>query len=789
MRKYYFKSIIVLSLLFVSNLTFSQITLFVDATRPDNSSAGTSWNTAKKDLQAAINIANSGDQIWVKAGTYLPTQDPFGNSSPVNNRDKTFFLKNGVKIYGGFSGTETLLSQRNWMTNITILSGDLGTPNVLSDNAYHVVLSVNLGNATLLDGVTVTKGYATAIGSSTINVGGRTIERFHGGGIFNSYSSTNFSNCTVSFNSADCTNTDNDAVGAGVNNYISTSTFTNCIIDNNSFLVGGASFGVFGAGMAIIGGNCSIIKCVFSNNTSGSGFLDASRGGALFLSGTSNIENSVFYNNSCQNGAAFFFGGAGSNLSTITNCTIANNTSSFAGTGYQGFSKATFRNSIFWNNSPTSSGVNGRNEIYSNETNTVNQPTFINCIIRDALGSPLAVTNANITNCITSNPLFSNSSDGNGVDNLWRTVDDGLTIQSSSPARNFGVSGGVVPTTDIIGNSRDSQPDLGAYEFQNPCVVPTAYNVGGGGAYCVGGPGQAVTLSGSETGVSYQLKNNGNNVGSIINGTGSALNFGNQTAIGTYSVTATRVVGGCSSTMNGTVSITVNPNVTPTFSAVSPICSGETLSALPTTSNNGITGTWSPALNNTATTEYTFTPTSGQCATTTTLMITVNTTSTPTGDSIQSFSVDNLNDVTLGDLITQPSNVIWYATLLDALSQVNALPLGTILENGENYFAVSVVNGCPSEPFEVTVNVTLGVNTFDNLSIVVYPSPTKGSVHLNSKINIINISVINTTGQILTKQEVNSNSYVIDLSELANSIYYLRLELEKGSTTIKVVKN
>ena len=74
------------------------------------------------------------------------------------------------------------------------------------------------------------------------------------------------------------------------------------------------------------------------------------------------------------------------------------------------------------------------------------------------------------------------------------------------------------------------------------------------------------------------------------------------------------------------LSITVNPNVIPTFTAVAPICYGDPLTALPTTSNNYITGTWSPALNNLATTTYTFTPTAGQCATTTTLTITVNST-------------------------------------------------------------------------------------------------------------------------------------------------------------------
>ena len=79
-----------------------------------------------------------------------------------------------------------------------------------------------------------------------------------------------------------------------------------------------------------------------------------------------------------------------------------------------------------------------------------------------------------------------------------------------------------------------------------------------------------------------------------------------------------------------TQTITVNPIVTPIFTQVSPICSGGSLSALPTTSNNGITGTWSPVLNNTATTTYTFTPTAGLCATPTTMAITVNPNVTPT---------------------------------------------------------------------------------------------------------------------------------------------------------------
>lgn len=75
--------------------------------------------------------------------------------------------------------------------------------------------------------------------------------------------------------------------------------------------------------------------------------------------------------------------------------------------------------------------------------------------------------------------------------------------------------------------------------------------------------------------------------------------------------------------VNGTV--TVAANTTPNFTAVSAICAGTNLSPLPTTSTNNISGTWSPALNNSQTTTYTFTPNAGVCATNSTMTITVNT--------------------------------------------------------------------------------------------------------------------------------------------------------------------
>jgi large repetitive protein len=111
-----------------------------------------------------------------------------------------------------------------------------------------------------------------------------------------------------------------------------------------------------------------------------------------------------------------------------------------------------------------------------------------------------------------------------------------------------------------------------------------------------------------------------------ITGTWSPATVSNTTT-GTYNFTPT--AGQCAS--GTTVAVTVNPNVTPSFNPIPPICSGAAAPALPGTSTNGITGTWSPAtVNNTASGTYTFTPTAGQCASSTTLSVTVNPATTPT---------------------------------------------------------------------------------------------------------------------------------------------------------------
>jgi gliding motility-associated-like protein len=158
------------------------------------------------------------------------------------------------------------------------------------------------------------------------------------------------------------------------------------------------------------------------------------------------------------------------------------------------------------------------------------------------------------------------------------------------------------------------------------------------------------------------------------------------------------------------MTITVNPaNTVPVFTAIPPICPGGFLFPLSTTSMNSITGTWSPALNNSATTTYTFTPDAGQCATTATTIIIVDemdfqikgncdnnnfvfTVSDPDGTfdfDTADFIWKNENGVTIGS--NQPS--LNASDYLNSTAEIELLPLVFSV-------TVSTGSGCTkTEPF------------------------------------------------------------------------------------------
>jgi len=145
--------------------------IYVNKKAPGNNT-GMSWDNAYRSIQSTLQRArqNCGSEIWVAAGTYRPSKrtDP-------NSYSATFLLVDGVGIYGGFAGNETSREQRNYITNQTILNGDLNNDgdNDGTSDARHVVTASNVGYTTIIDGFIVTKGdwsgiYCCNGGSPTI---------------------------------------------------------------------------------------------------------------------------------------------------------------------------------------------------------------------------------------------------------------------------------------------------------------------------------------------------------------------------------------------------------------------------------------------------------------------------------------------------------------------------------------------------------------------------------------------------------------------------------------------
>lgn len=117
--------------------------------------------------------------------------------------------------------------------------------------------------------------------------------------------------------------------------------------------------------------------------------------------------------------------------------------------------------------------------------------------------------------------------------------------------------------------------------------LPTVYNVTGGGSYCVGDAGVSVGLDNSEVGINYQLYNGATPIGAAIPGTGALLDFGLQTAAGTYTVLASNGTTACLTPMNDSAVITINP-LPDTITGTAVVCEGSvtTLASAPAA------GTW-----------------------------------------------------------------------------------------------------------------------------------------------------------------------------------------------------
>ena len=403
---------------------------------PDGKNPVNGWEGSKTvvSLSTALTNAKAGDQIWV-LGFQAPSQlyvAPEGG----------FTVKSGVKLYGGFRGTERTIDERPtsgkapYFTYRSVLSGDIKGDDVVdgtnmlypanstrSDNATHV-LSLDLtpkpsnGNnntyPTVVNGFTVIGGNADGTGE-------------YGGGIYVFGANAN---------------------GGGAYH------IEKCFLLNNYAKGGGGAIYVSSQVEATSTAS-TIVDCVVYNNIAGERSGSVNLGGGINIVGAGTIFNSSIFN--CEGGGVLL-----SEKAKAVNVTVARNTVMGIGAADGVTSQVVF-NSVIWGNS------------------TVKQPTasiFRNC----------ASDNATIAGEID---CFAISSESNGVNGPLFEAPSVLTSfdrdfdwkKNAYPTWSWGILEGSalidpenletdytgLPATDLAGESRKSgdKVDIGAYEYQH----------------------------------------------------------------------------------------------------------------------------------------------------------------------------------------------------------------------------------------------------------------------------------------------------------------------------------
>lgn len=440
---------------------------------------GESWSDAFTKLESAFELFEPGKEIWVAEGTYHP-------AITTTSYLATFNLPENCMIYGGFQGHESSLSQRNWESHRTILSGDLNDDDDATgntdDNAYYCVTGAM--NATL-DGFVITGGWgdgeayppacraALEMDETDMSLSNCTFERTYSlqGCILLDRAVLTLENCTFLENKA--------GSGTCVNMNGGTIHVDGCLFQNNIATTSHSSSGGAAIKLSWIGPHVISHSVFINNQTNG-------RGGALNavnLVGnddvTLTISHCFFYQNSARLGGAVgiedlpstitncvfsenqgYVGGAIhfwlGHTSVITNCTFSRN-SAIAKGGALYFTPGTIQNCILWGNTAQENP-----QIYTSGGFPIHHS-----LIQDSFpgGEWDSNLGTNLGGNIDRDPLFVNANVALGSDAVASTSDDGLYLSAGSPAIDSGTTDNA-PTDDICGSSRPqgNGPDMGAYE-------------------------------------------------------------------------------------------------------------------------------------------------------------------------------------------------------------------------------------------------------------------------------------------------------------------------------------
>ena len=413
---------------------------------------GSSWANAYTLLQDGLAAAQNGKTIWIAEGVYHPS---------VSSRTTYYTIdKEDLKIYGGFAGTETQLSERVLGTNETILSGDLQdndvnttaflsnyTNTTRQDNSYHIINITATGNNLELDRLTFSDVHNN---NGTASEGGAILKE-------KTIGTLSIKNCTIEDNVSRNANTGLLAE-FDLNNI--SGTRGELLIENCKFINNMSRWatGVYSFVRSNTNVDITIANSLFDGNltdnlnTTTALSISGSAGWFRMVGNTSDV-NFNFNNNTLVNNLDK---GTGQSLNATSHAVLAISRSS----GFNGVLNAQIANNIFWGNKTTgNAATRSITDLYKlpvtsvNIYNSIDESNFND----SSISSTTAISNAD--------PLFTNLSAGD------------YTLTSGSSAIDNGDNSYALGTFDLAGYNRivNTTIDMGCYEYGPIVVSPKVY--------------------------------------------------------------------------------------------------------------------------------------------------------------------------------------------------------------------------------------------------------------------------------------------------------------------------
>ncbi len=633
--------------------------IYVDANATGNND-GSSWTDAYTTLDAALTAVsgNNNTVFYVAKGTYTP--DATSTTVPFT------IASDNLRIYGGFEGTETSLSDRDdslvFTTNATIISGDLSgndttgdfTTNRIDNSAR--LIELNADNVTL-NGLVFSGGHANGSNNPVINT------------------ASTITSLTLQY----CKITNNYATGVFIDwrNFTESIEMENVLIDGNETTNGVALFQSSNTNDITV----SLANIQFTNNT-----YNADWGAIWFRRGNTSKIHTTISNGTFADNLNMYSSSNDYNLITQSSPAAADNI-------------LIIRNSIFWNNQYTngSSVVTSTTAVSNPKSNEGNSQQFT------VSNSIISLTNTNFT--ANTSDITSNNP------NLDATY---MPTSASADVIDMGVNSYNTTTKDLAGNSRISNTtiDLGAYEYN---ATPADVN--------------APTLAVQN--ITVYLDANGQ-----------------------VSITAQDIDNGTTDNTTATADLTFALDIT-SFD-----CSD--LGA------NSVTFSATDEAGNTDSTTATVTVVDNSQPTVTTQDITLDlgtdTSVTITPQDVIVTATDNCSVSTMTLDVTTFNSVGNYTVYV------------TVTDANNNQTTVSAT---------VTVEDTMSTITEELETFKVYPNPATSVVKVSSTTTIEKLMLYNLQGQLVQTATTNE----INISQLANGVYILKIYGDKEMTTRRIIKH